>query len=115
MSVYEQIKDNFGYLDWPVAAERFATLADQAKAENGATSSSSPASSKNKQCNRQPPSFGSTALCKVPLQTSNRGLRLRLPTQCWSFVRLLESGYSKRLRICTGLPMERSWLLDMGL
>ena len=34
MSAYEQIKDNLGYLDWPVAAERFASIADQAKAEN---------------------------------------------------------------------------------
>lgn len=34
MSVYEQIKDDLGYLDWPVANERFATLAEQARVED---------------------------------------------------------------------------------
>lgn len=32
-SVYEQIKDDFGYLQWNTAAERFAVLAEQASTE----------------------------------------------------------------------------------
>ena len=34
MSIYEQIKADLGYLDWPAATEHFATLAEQAKAED---------------------------------------------------------------------------------
>ncbi len=34
MSVYEQIKADLGYLDWPAATEQFASLAEQAKVED---------------------------------------------------------------------------------
>jgi DNA replication protein DnaC len=34
VSIYEQIKTDLGYLDWPAATEQFAALAEQAKAED---------------------------------------------------------------------------------
>jgi hypothetical protein len=55
VSVYEQLKDDLGYLQLGRAAETFATLAETAKRRTGPTCSSSPSSSATKS---PPPRIG---------------------------------------------------------